>query len=378
MSRVFSLGVVVLLLVAGTASALFVCDSRQPTFRQELANASIVVHGVLLESSKVNNTDEFITPFEIKSVIKKHAIIDKVKIINIPREINIKREPMLVFGDVFKGTVDLYRAVPATEAIVPYMRKIVDLKGKKEVDCLRFYFDHLEDKEKEITEDAYREFGNADDKHLALLAKNLPADQIAGWLDNIHKTGARKYRSQLYAHLLGLTGQTKHAPLLKKMIDAKDGDLPNDGLLLAYTLLLPKEGWEAVAKTARTTDDKVSNFPTRYGALRAARHLREKHAELWSKEKRDSLNVYLEQADIVDLWIEELRRMQAWDLTDRVLDVWSAKAGAVNIVKRSILRFALCSPTMRAQAFIREQRQRDAEYIREIEELLELEAEPKN
>jgi hypothetical protein len=372
-----------LLLLAGTAAGQakkqhqpFTCYSRQPTLREEIESATLVIHGVFLKPGRINNTDEWMTPIEIKTIFKRHAVIDKAKHINLRRELDPQDKNYLIFADVFKNEVDPYRGVPATAAIIKYVHDIIGLKGKKEDERLRFYFEHLEHKDTDVADDAYREFADVDVKHLALLAKNLAADRIAAWLDNIRKTGKAKHRAHLYAHLLGLTGQSKHAPLLKKMIDAKDEGWPIDGLLLGYTLLLPKEGWQTVEQVAKNKDENEANFFRRFGALRAGRYVREYYPASWSNEKRDSLNVFLNQDDMADLWITELRKMKAWDLSGRVLDLLEAKPAPNKITKRAILYFALRSTAMRAQAFMREQRRLDPEFIRECEELLNLEEPP--
>jgi hypothetical protein len=80
----------------------------------------------------------------------------------------------------------------------------------------------------------------------------------------------------------------------------------------------------------------------------------------------------LPHVDMADLAIEDLRRWKQWDQTDKVLDLFDKKSHDIKFIRRSILRFALQSPSPRAAAFVREQRQRDLQWVKDTEDLLKL------
>src|SRR5262245_49612990 len=102
---------IMLVLLAGTAAGqgtkhCFKCSSRQPTFREEMEAATIVIHGVMLKPGRANNTDDWITPIKIKAVFKKHPLIDKAEHINVKRELNTQDKDLLIFADIFKDEID--------------------------------------------------------------------------------------------------------------------------------------------------------------------------------------------------------------------------------------------------------------------------------
>src|SRR4029079_17924490 len=94
------------------------------------------------------------------------------------------------------------------------------------------------------------------------------------------------------------------------------------------------------------------------------------------KELVDGLCVMLAQDDISDLAIEDLRKWQCWDMTDRVLAVAKTEAFKQPIVRRAILRYALqAKGNKAAQEYVSERRKADAKAVEEAEELLKLEQE---
>jgi hypothetical protein len=82
----------------------------------------------------------------------------------------------------------------------------------------------------------------------------------------------------------------------------------------------------------------------------------------------------LEQSDIADLAIEDLRKWHCWDRADQVLAVVKSDAFKESIVRRAVLRFCLqCKDNKAAQAYVAERRKADAKAVEEAEELLKLE-----
>ena len=82
---------------------------------------------------------------------------------------------------------------------------------------------------------------------------------------------------------------------------------------------------------------------------------------------------YGQTRDIADLAVEDLRQWQAWDLTPQVLGEFGKPTHAAPIVRRTIVRYALCCPKPEATRFVADLRQRDPELVREIEDSLQFE-----
>ena len=145
-----------------------------------------------------------------------------------------------------------------------------------------------------------------------------------------------------------------------------------DGVLAGYTMLKPKEGW---AHIRGVLGDGKKEFMFRYAALRAVRFFWEWRPDVVSqRELVEAASQLLDQGDIADLAIEDLRKWGREECMDQVLGLYGRKSHDVPIVKRSILRYALSFPdNPKAAAFVAARRAEDPEAVKDAEELLKLE-----
>jgi hypothetical protein len=361
-------------LTAPAPACPFCSEERGPTLVGDFGQASMVLLGTFSNPRFGNGgaLEEGATDFNIEKVLKPHEIIKGKKVITLPRYINQVKNKFVVFCDVYKERIDPYRGVELLpdSKMVDYLTGAVAIKDKPAPDRLRYCFDYLNSPEIDIALDAYREYAKADYKEYRNMARKLPADTLADWLKD-PKTPP--YRYGLYASLLGHCGTDKHAKLLKEMMDDAEKRRGSglDGMLAAYIMIKPKEGWAYLGGMLK---DEKEDFMVRYAALRTIRFIWEQRPDLISKKDLvKGLELVLAQGDMADFAIEDLRKWQRWEMTGTVLDLWGKKSHDVPVVRRAILRYALRSPEARAVAFVREQRQRDAEWVKDTEELLKLE-----
>ncbi len=257
---------------AANSAACPFCSMQGQTLVGDINAASMVLYGTFT-NAQLNGNGEGggTTDLAIEAVIKKHEILGDQKKITLPRYIPPAEKgakvKFLVFCDVFKGAIDPYRGVPvaADSDMVKYLQGALAVNGKQIGDRLRFYFDYLDNKEPEISNDSYKEFGNADYKDYKDMAKNLPAAKIVKWLED-PETPAFRYG--LYASMLGHCGTAKDAQVLRKMLDdpAKRTGSGVDGILAGYFMLDPKPGMVLLEGIMKDTQ---SDFMYRYAALRA-------------------------------------------------------------------------------------------------------------
>ena len=71
--------------------------------------------------------------------------------------------------------------------------------------------------------------------------------------------------------------------------------------------------------------------------------------------------------------IQDLRRWQLWDLTDDVLAQHGKKSHDAPLMRRAIIRYAMCCPKPRAADFVAQRRRDDPEAVRDVEEGLQQE-----
>jgi hypothetical protein len=353
------------------------CSMQGQTLIGDVNQASMVLFGTFT-NAKLDSSGDFgqgSTDLAVEAVIKKHEILGDKKLLTLPRYVPTdKNSPVkfLVFCDVFKGKIDPYRGVPvpADSDMVKYIQGALDVKDKSISARLHYYFEYLDNKDTEISNDAYKEFGNADYKDYRDMAKDLPADKIAHWLDDANTPA---FRHGLYASMLGHCGTAKHAELLRKMLDdpQKRVSTGADGILAGYAMLQPKAGWEYIESMLK---DPSKEFMLRYAALRAVRFFWDSRPDVVDKTKLvQGICQLLDQSDIADLAIEDLRKWGRWEVCDRILDLQNKKSHDIPIIRRSILRFALSCPGNKAIAFVEQCRKRDPEMVKDTEELLKLE-----
>ena len=210
--------------------------------------------------------------------------------------------------------------------------------------------------------------------------RSLPADTIAGWLQD-PKTPSFRYG--LYASLLGHCGTKDHAKMLLSMIDDPEKRKGSGlhGLMAAYVMLEPEKGW-AMLKDLVQHKDKP--FLVRYAGLQTMRFLWENRPDLASPKDEAAgkaeickgIAGVLNVTDMADFAIEDLRKWQRWEYADQVLGLYGQKSYNTPIIRKSILRYALQCPTGKAPEFVKTQRARDAEWVDETKELLDLETTP--
>jgi hypothetical protein len=373
----WNLAVLLLAALAVPAAACPFCGMQGQTLVGEVNEASLVVFGTLTNPKldPGNDAGQGTTDLRIEKVLKSHEIVEGKKVITLPRYLptDEKATKFLIFCGVFKGKIDPYRgiSVKSDSDIVKYLEGAVAVKDKPIGARLRFYFDFLDNADVEVANDAYKEFGNADYKDYREMAGKLPAGKIAKWLLD-PETPA--FRFGLYASMLGHCGGPKEAAVLRSMLDdqAKRLNTGVDGVLAGYTMLEPKAGWAYLCDILK---DPGKEFMLRYAALRAARFFWESRPDvIHQKAVVQGIAPLLDQNDIADLAIEDLRKWRCWDLTDRVLALYGQKTHDIPIIRRAILRFALCSPGPKAAPFVEALRKKDPDFVKDAEELLKLES----
>jgi hypothetical protein len=381
-----AVGLLVTLLSAVPSAACPFCPTAGQTLTQEVNQANLIIFGTL--SNAKRDPEEFgkgTTEMTIEVVVKEHEIVKGQTKITLPRYVPADpKNPSkyLVFCDVLKGKLDPYRgeAVALDSKIAEYLKGAIVVRDKNAATRLKFFFNYLDSSESAISLDAFMEFAAADYAEIASIAPKLPADKIVKWLRDPNTSAAR---FGFLGSLLGYCGNAKeHGPLLREMLldPKKKFSSGMDGMMAAYVMLDPKEGWEFIRSVLA---DEKKEFLERYAALRAVRYFQDyrRDAEITHEQVVDAMQLLLSQGDIADLPIDDLRRWGCWEMTDKVLSLYSEKSHSIPIVKRAIVRFALSAQyaqpdNAKAAAFLKQRRAEDPDRVKEIEQLLELERTP--
>jgi hypothetical protein len=376
MNRLRSLALIVtaLALAASPVSACSLCASLmdQKTFREDAALSKILLFGTLA-NPKLATGGGGTTEFNITATLKSDPALGDKKMLELPRYLPVSdpKDPprFLLFCDVYKGKLDFFRgtSIKSSEA-VDYVKGALALDSKDRPRVLRYYFDFLENADKEIANDAFLEFAKASDIELGQVAPKLSAEKLRGWLKDPQTPDNRL---GLYAFLLGACGGDAEAALLRKMLDDPTDRTKAafDGILGGYINLRPREGWDLAMTLLK---DEKKSFAVRFAVVRTLRFYHNWKPDDSKDYVQRGLRVILSQGDLADMAIEDLRRWQVWDLTSEVLALYGKKGFDAPIVRQAILRYALSCPKTdtAAAAFVAERRKQDPELVKDAEDAL--------
>ena len=361
--------------------ACSLCDSnaltRSPTFRQEAAlpSARVILHGTI-SNPRASNDGKGRTDLTVTTVLRCAPTLKAPRGLVLPRFLPVddpKKPPhYLVFCDLEGSRVDPYRGVPLKggASTVAYVKKALSLDGKKTADNLAFFFGHLDDADPEVARDAFLEFARATDAEILGAAPKLQRDKLRGWLDD-PKTSRQCVG--VYALLLGACGKAGDAAYLRKLLDSKEDRYKGaiDGILAGYIQLEARKGWELAHAILA---DGRQPLLARLGVLKTLRFYHGAQPKESRPQVLKAMRTLLKQGELADLAVEDLRRWEIWDLTGEVLKLYGLKGYDAPLVKRGIIRYALCSPpTRETKDFLARRRASEADVVTEVEEFLNLE-----
>ncbi len=364
--------------VPAPSSACSLCSPdalRTATFRQDVAQARLIVYGTVAASRLTGGAaGTGVSDFRVKTVVKPDAWLGTKTAVEVPRYVPVldAKDPprYLLFCDVYQDKLDVFRGIPVTsDAAAAYVKGLLALQGKPTADLLRYCFDYLEHADKEIAQDAFLEFAKAGDQDLGKAAPKLAADKLRGWLKD-----ARTPESRLgiYAFLLGACGGEQDAALLRALIAAptERTEAAFDGLLGGYAQLRPREGWELALSILK---DERRPFATRFAVVRMLRFYHSWKPEETRAKVLEGMAAVLKQGDAADLAVEDLRRWQAWDLTGDVLKLYGTKGYDAPLMQRALVRYALSCPKPEAKRFTDALRRKESDLVKDVEESLTFE-----
>lgn len=350
------------------------------TLTSEVAQADFILYGTLDNAKrdpKEPGSLKGTTDLTIEAVIKPHALVKDKKVFTLQRYVppDVKPTKYMVFFNVVNGEADPYRGVAVTtdSKLPEYVKGALDVKQKDIIARLRYFFNHLESNDPEISGDAYNEFAFAEYKEVAQLAPTLPADTLLKWLKD-ENTRASRYG--LYGLLIGHCAKPEIAKELRTLLDDPNRKFSSglDGMVMGYILLDKKNGYEYLTKLISNPDQE---FLVKHSGLKVLRFFWEYRPDvLTKKELLDGMLALTAHADIADMPIDDLRKWKAWELTDAVLKCAKLEShNTLPINRRAILKFAIAASwadpkNAAATAYVEEARKADPERVKLIEDLL--------
>jgi hypothetical protein len=363
--------IVVVLLLAAASNRAHSCSWPPPSLR-DLAAMSEFVAVVRIEVPKDGDTPPT-TCLSIKEVLKGAGGVGNRTVLRVPCAVPAKKLPnppvFVVFGTMHVDAPDVIRAVPASPAVIEYVRGLTSDVRKGNAEVLSYCFDYLGSADPVVAEDAYLAFACAANADVARAARKLDAAKLRRWLADKELAPGKM---ALYGYLLGHCGNKGDTELLRRLIDDPENqvsDLALEKLLVGCTLLDSTEGLATLGKWA---EDPESRFLIRYAVIRTVRFFRaERPGVIADKDLYGVLGMLLDHHDVADFAIEELRKCRCWDNTDRVLAA-PKKKGVHPMLTRAVLHYALQCPDERCKDYVAKERQKCSKQVEDAEELLRL------
>ena len=85
------------------------------------------------------------------------------------------------------------------------------------------------------------------------------------------------------------------------------------------------------------------------------------------------LAAMLEQGDLADVAVEDMRRWELWNLAGDVFKLYGQKGFDAPLMKRAVIRYGLCCKKTEAADFLKTRRAGESELVQEVEDSLKLE-----
>jgi hypothetical protein len=381
MARVFLplILLVALSLAAEKASACDLCGgqlSQLRTLRQDWERSKLVLVGTLANPRfTTGSAGAGATDLHVERSIKSDPAATTPKLITLGRYIPVldaKNPPtFVVFCDITQGKLEPFtgRAVRSKD-MLDYLRGLQSLQGKERTRLLQYCYQYLDHPDETLAEDAFVEFARSTDAEVGQAAPGLAPEKLRRLVKD-PKTSPD--RLSLFAFLLGACGKNEDAALLRRLIEQRSERNVKalDGLLCGYIHSQPQPGWK-LALTILA--DRKRPFPERYAAVRALRFYHGWKPAETREQVLAGFGTLVEDGEMADLAVEDLRRWKMWDLTGKVLAQYGKVSHGSPIVHRSIVRYALCCPSTEAREFVASVRRQDAELVRDLEEGLGFES----
>jgi len=363
----------VLLIAPASACTFCAGDLRsKQTLRMHYTAAKAVLHGQLKNPRFDPKTDDGFTDLHIGTALKDDPARAGQGVMTLRSYLPVvgnTPSEYLVFCGVANGKLDATFGIPATAAVVEYLKIAAKLDDADVPAKLGFFFKQLDSPDAAVASDAFFELAHVADTDLIKAAKQFDAAKLRKFLASPDTPAERL---GVFAFLLGVSGGPDDAAFLAGLLKDTASERSASafgGLLAGYIILAPKEGW---ALAAAMLGDAKQSYSIRLSTMVTVRFFQATRGNDCKADVLKCCAALLPHGDLADQAIEDLRRWGYWDLTAEVLAQFSKPTHAAPIVRRSIVRYALCCPGDGAKQFIVALRQSDPKLVKHVEEMLEL------
>src|SRR5207237_1981616 len=163
------------------------------TLRLHYAQAKAVLHGQL-RNPRFDKDDNGFTDLHVTAVLKDDPARGGRAVVIIPQYIPVVGNTptdFLIFCGVTNGKLDPSFGIPATPAVIEYLKTAAKLDDADTAAKLGFFFKHLDSADAAIAADAFFEFARASDAEIMKAAKLIDPAKVRKLIVDPHTPAER-------------------------------------------------------------------------------------------------------------------------------------------------------------------------------------------
>lgn len=322
------------------------CNAVQPSFAERRADADALVLG----EAKGDGT------FFVRQVFDGAARLGKPATIEADGSDLPAGQLVLLLGRYDPDATSEpwnWLSEPVDEATLAYYVRAPAVKLPA-AERLRYFTRYLEHADRDIAEDAFREFGRAPFEAVAAVADGFPYASLRAWLADAGVPGERK---GFYGMALGLAppGAQRDAnrALLRRMVVAPAGEFRAgfDGILGGFLLA------EGVAALDLIDEKILRNPQAAEGDVRhaqtALRFYLQYGRDVPEARLVASVASLLDRPATAPGALQDLTRRRAWGYTARAGELFRKSSGDDPALDRAVVGYLLLCPDVAAAAALR-------------------------
>ena len=316
------------------------CPGPSTPLTEKLSQSKVAILAEWISAEEGTFKKSGTTVFEVKKIVHQ---TDKSRL-KVGDDVTFNRHRVGKKGALFLllGTRETRMIwdppIEVSEACFHYMINAPAVE-EKITHRLRYFLRFLEHPDQKIATDAFAEFANAPFGEIALLAEELPRENIRKWLIS-QKTPVP--RLGLYGLLLGLCGQESDIAFMKKKINepTKQIRLGIGGLISGYLMLTGTDGLDEIDQSKFLSEDV--EFSETFSAMQALSFMWSYKAGRISKSRlRQSMRILLERPILADRVVADLARWEDWTVIDRLMQLYKNDAYDQRAFKNAVVRYLL-------------------------------------
>ncbi|MEZ6056727.1 MAG: hypothetical protein R3C01_08480 [Planctomycetaceae bacterium] len=328
------------------------CDAPDLTLTQQVESASVAVLVQWVKGLPADRERGFegSTTYEIVEILH-----DRSKTLEPKGTFEIARFRPGKAGDLFllmgsvRTIIEWGSPIELTETGWQYVRQAPSTEVAMAT-RLEYFVKFLEFGDPVVANDAYSEFAKAPYEDVKLIRKKISPEKVRKWIED---PATPFNRLGLYGLMLGLSGTKDDAKFLEERIfakvDPKQFRFGIEGLMTGYIMLSGPSAIDRLDK--EKLKDKNQPFSEIIATMSCLRFLWSYETELVGKVRlRQSMRLFIDNPDAIDLAIPDLARWEDWEPLDRLGELYNRGEYKVPSIRRAIIKYMLAAVSMGKEA----------------------------